>query len=577
VLEFTGMPPAHRVGDRALNPADAHGCPACPHPVVGPALKGSPDVFVNGRPLMRIGDPGAHAACCAANSWKVARGSRTVRVNGIAPARTGDGTSHCGGSGTVIEGSPNVLIGDDGGAAPPAPPPPPPPEPVLVEAWPASARVYVNLDPDEARKHGRTYTVRARVEPPRAGVTVHFRLPEVEGNAREDLEPGSTASLASAQAATDGEGVATTRVQVSSNAGDRVQAAASLEPGDEAGQVDTGLLEVWRKLAFDVIEMEQPPEGLYTRLFPKRWRLEDDLAQAIPGLEEVYVELVDTGRRYRGEFRPSLRLEEAHEWCKAVVPPGPSSGEVPVVHLAVVSALVGGGHQLGERAVVSSAVGTHEGGVYTFTLREPPYAEPDGRLVLKPNPGAWITNPNVTGVAGYPSSLDPPGAAFELRLKGPLGSREVVLDLSRGRLPPRLAPGGGFPDALELVAHYYGIVEIAGYCAGEGQYVIVSESYEGDTLVHELGHAFGLAGGVDTHDGRNHCRDLGCTMFFAERPGLSNRFHGGPQPAKGTCAQWVRRLDMSREHLYERWWGGGWPRYDRRGVSDAEGCPCTGK
>lgn len=105
------MPPQARLGDKANCPADAHGCPACPHPVTGPAIQGSPDVVVNGRPAVRVGDQGIHAACCGPNMWKAAAGSGTVFVNNIAAHRLGDQTTHCGGSGTMIEGSDNVMTG----------------------------------------------------------------------------------------------------------------------------------------------------------------------------------------------------------------------------------------------------------------------------------------------------------------------------------------------------------------------------------------------------------------------------------------------------------------------------------
>ena len=104
-------PPVGRVGDRAFCPADAHGCPACPHPVTGPATKGSPTVKVNGRPALRIGDSGVHMACCGPNSWKAASGSSTVFFDGIPAHRIGDTTSHCGGIGKLVGGSPNVLVG----------------------------------------------------------------------------------------------------------------------------------------------------------------------------------------------------------------------------------------------------------------------------------------------------------------------------------------------------------------------------------------------------------------------------------------------------------------------------------
>jgi uncharacterized Zn-binding protein involved in type VI secretion len=105
------MPPQGRVNDNAFVPADAHGCPACPHPCIGPATNGSPDTMVNGLQALRVGDPGKHAACCGPNSWVAAKGSGSVYINNIPAHRLGDMTTHCGGVGNLILGSPNVIVG----------------------------------------------------------------------------------------------------------------------------------------------------------------------------------------------------------------------------------------------------------------------------------------------------------------------------------------------------------------------------------------------------------------------------------------------------------------------------------
>ncbi len=105
------MPPQSRVNDNAFVPADAHGCPACPHPCTGPGVMGSPTILVNGLMALRIGDPGVHAACCGPNSWVVASGSSSVLFNDIPAARLGDMTTHCGGVGSLVVGSPNVIVG----------------------------------------------------------------------------------------------------------------------------------------------------------------------------------------------------------------------------------------------------------------------------------------------------------------------------------------------------------------------------------------------------------------------------------------------------------------------------------
>ncbi|HLL23523.1 MAG TPA: carboxypeptidase regulatory-like domain-containing protein [Kofleriaceae bacterium] len=93
-------------------PLDAHGCPACPHPAIGPAIAGSPTVLVNKRPALRVDDPGIHAPCCGTNTWAAIEGSASVFINGKAAHRMGDDNRHCGGTGQLIEGSPNVIVGD---------------------------------------------------------------------------------------------------------------------------------------------------------------------------------------------------------------------------------------------------------------------------------------------------------------------------------------------------------------------------------------------------------------------------------------------------------------------------------
>lgn len=105
------MPPQGRLGDNSMVPADAHGCPACPHPCVGPAIKGSPNVNVNSMPALRVSDTGVHAACCGPNQWTAAKGSGTVNINNLAAHRLGDTDTHCGGSGQLIAGSGNVITG----------------------------------------------------------------------------------------------------------------------------------------------------------------------------------------------------------------------------------------------------------------------------------------------------------------------------------------------------------------------------------------------------------------------------------------------------------------------------------
>lgn len=105
------MPPQCRLGDKSQVPADAHGCPACPHPAVGPAVGASGNVNVNGRGAVRVTDQGKHVACCGPNTWVAAKGSGSVFINKLPAHRLGDTDTHCGGVGQMIEGSNNVMVG----------------------------------------------------------------------------------------------------------------------------------------------------------------------------------------------------------------------------------------------------------------------------------------------------------------------------------------------------------------------------------------------------------------------------------------------------------------------------------
>ena len=100
-----------RLMDIGKVPADAHGCPACPHPCQGPITSGSPNVLVNGRPASRVGDTGIHAACCGPNNWTAKAGSGTVKINGKKAHRKNDAQTHCGGNGQMSTGSSDVFTG----------------------------------------------------------------------------------------------------------------------------------------------------------------------------------------------------------------------------------------------------------------------------------------------------------------------------------------------------------------------------------------------------------------------------------------------------------------------------------
>ncbi|WP_250657414.1 PAAR domain-containing protein [Alkalimarinus coralli] len=84
-----------------------HQCPAycgpVPH-VGGPIVKGASTVFVNGRPIARVGDQ----AACNGPMDVIVEGSGSVFVEGLPAARVGDKTAH---GGVIMEGDSTVISG----------------------------------------------------------------------------------------------------------------------------------------------------------------------------------------------------------------------------------------------------------------------------------------------------------------------------------------------------------------------------------------------------------------------------------------------------------------------------------
>jgi len=96
------MPAATRVGD-----ADVSHCSGMTR------AQGSPNVFVNGIPWSRQGDPNTShllpgGLFCPSHTAPITSGSSTVFINGKGAGRVGDALSGCT---SVAAGSPNVFAG----------------------------------------------------------------------------------------------------------------------------------------------------------------------------------------------------------------------------------------------------------------------------------------------------------------------------------------------------------------------------------------------------------------------------------------------------------------------------------
>jgi uncharacterized Zn-binding protein involved in type VI secretion len=90
------------IGSMAFCPADADGCPGCPHPVTGPVITGNGNVLIDGMPVACEGDRGVHAGCCGGNNFVITDGDPDVLINGKKAAKIGSTTQHCGGNGHIV-------------------------------------------------------------------------------------------------------------------------------------------------------------------------------------------------------------------------------------------------------------------------------------------------------------------------------------------------------------------------------------------------------------------------------------------------------------------------------------------
>lgn len=80
-----------------------------------PAVTGSPNVMVNNRPALRVGDVGTVVAGAFSTDtvqWVAAQGARCVLINNRNAHRAWDVDDHRGCPGTIVEGSPYTFVGD---------------------------------------------------------------------------------------------------------------------------------------------------------------------------------------------------------------------------------------------------------------------------------------------------------------------------------------------------------------------------------------------------------------------------------------------------------------------------------
>ncbi len=100
-----------RIGSLVYCPADGHGGPACPLPVVGMVESGNQELLLDGMPVACVGDSGYHSACVGPNQFIIAEGDPDVKLFGKPVAILGSVTRHCGGAGRIVEnGTTNRML-----------------------------------------------------------------------------------------------------------------------------------------------------------------------------------------------------------------------------------------------------------------------------------------------------------------------------------------------------------------------------------------------------------------------------------------------------------------------------------
>ena len=88
------------------------GLSTCWYDVTGNEAQGSPNVFINGNAVIRVGDGGNDSAPCGRTWFTNIQGSHTVFANGQPVVRQGDPVNiHVDNDGQVVSGSPNVFVG----------------------------------------------------------------------------------------------------------------------------------------------------------------------------------------------------------------------------------------------------------------------------------------------------------------------------------------------------------------------------------------------------------------------------------------------------------------------------------
>lgn len=410
----------------------------------------------------------------------------------------------------------------------------------VVDVTPGNVKWYINLDADESQNRGREVTIRARISTPAAGVRVHWQL-NPDPNNRAGLPAHAQAKVRDDFTLTDDQGVATTKLTLSAYGGDRFQVSASLSPGTRPGTQgakESGWIEVWRKVFYDITQMKKPGGG--------QWEMPAaTMGQVATAMGKVFIEMQQAGpvNNVNESVANFDTANDAYDWADKFT----SNRCVPwKIHYVVVGYSC---NRLDKELEVP--VNTM---VATLAPRFRPYdfngTNPIVKAQYQPaGGGTWRDFP-----------------AGKVTLVGANPRRQIRVDFNGTGVNPVTAPqkvkvkyieasgaNGWGGSSLHLIIcrgtfdEYYTGMDLAPIMAG--------------TCIHEPGHSLGLVMEGQTWEftdpeHRNHCMHQTCVMWWQGYVGRPHDFHPTNVSDPG-CHTHMRGLDMSREKIKAYW---GFPR-----------------
>jgi len=367
----------------------------------------------------------------------------------------------------------------------------------IASVDPANARrIYINVPQDEEAHHGREVTITAQIDPPAPLKTVYFAALRHGRAGGLELPDANAASLEDTEATTDADGRASVTLVLSTFGGDAVQVGATLAEADRDAFVDgeegsrerlvwSGRLVTWRKvyLEVDCMRRGSGERGTYASAWERvRPQIEAELARA-------YLALHTVGRDNRMANRAVLANDEGSIRRYAG---GLSSGrrhEPHYAHLVLVDTLVRlpAGAQAEEYTYRLDVTGLrqeidlgdrvryaydNENWLVSGSLRVDGQAAGDledgAQLRIRATPDNWYADLDLTGVRHQGRAIDP--------------SRQSVT----ARIVVRFFESG---SGVRVESH-----AVVGMRPRELSYA-GSDNLDKSilkTVVHELGHMFGL-------------------------------------------------------------------------------------